>query len=91
MRFDEKYHTILSKKRQKNRRLRRASLRRRLRRAAGASAPDPVYTLAMPRDLSRSHDFFFFLRHALGENPSSLAVAQHHSTSSSLLAWRRNK
>ena len=46
--------SILSKKRQKNRRLRRASVRRRLRRAAGASAPDPVYTRAMPHDLSRS-------------------------------------
>ena len=46
--------SILSKKRQKNRRLRRASLRRRLRRAAGASSPDPVYTRAMPHDLSRS-------------------------------------
>ena len=46
--------SILSKKRQKNRRLRRASLRRRLRRATGASAPDPVYTRAMPHDLSRS-------------------------------------
>ena len=49
--------SILSKNAKKSAPAAGRGLRRRLRRAAGASAPDPVYTRAMPRDLSRSQFF----------------------------------